>query len=199
MKRVPVWTQPTLSTYLFWVAYWSCYLPEIIGSYFQRSSAADRHEDRGSQRLLVVGTLVSLFLAFTLALNLQNLRISEHGLLMMDAGTGLIIAGVAFRWYSIRVLGRFFTRDVAIRENHRIIRNGPYRILSHPSYSGYLLAATGIAVALNNWAASSEFIVMNIAIYIYRMTIEEAALRAAFGERYIAYQAETKRIVPFIY
>jgi protein-S-isoprenylcysteine O-methyltransferase Ste14 len=130
---------------------------------------------------------------------LQNLTISKNGLLMMNTGTVLIIAGVAFRWYSIRVLGQFFTRDVAIRENHRIIRNGPYRILRHPSYSGYLLAATGIAVALNNWAASSELLVINFAIYIYRMNIEEGALQAAFGESYAAYRAETKRIVPFIY
>jgi protein-S-isoprenylcysteine O-methyltransferase len=106
---------------------------------------------------------------------------------------------VALRWYSIRVLGRFFTRDVAIRENHRIVRSGPYRILRHPSYSGYLLAVTGIAVALNNWAASAEILIVNLAIYVHRMRIEESALRLAFGDAYIAYQAETKMIVPFIY
>ncbi len=195
----PVWTQPLFATYLFWAAYVGCYLPEIIGSFFQKSSAADRHEDRGSLRLLVFGGMISLFLAFIFALNLTSLAISTHGLLMMNLGTALIVAGVAFRWYSIRVLGQFFTRDVAIRENHRIIRKGPYRILRHPSYSGYLLAATGIAAALNNWAASSELLVINFAIYIYRMNIEEAALQAAFGESYAAYQAETKRIVPFIY
>jgi protein-S-isoprenylcysteine O-methyltransferase Ste14 len=185
--NLPVWTQPLLATYLFWAAYWGCYLPEIIGSFFQKSSAADRHEDRGSLRILVFGTMASLLVAFLFALNLKGLAISEHGLLMMNAGTVLIIAGVAFRWYSIRVLGQFFTRDVAIRENHRIIRNGPYRILRHPSYSGYLLATTGIAVALNNWAASAELLVINFAIYIHRITIEEAALKAAFGESYTAY------------
>jgi len=197
--HMPVWTQPLFATYLFWAAYVGCYLPEIIGSFIQKSSAADRREDRGSEKILVFGTMISLFLAFMFALNLKSLAISTNGFLMMNAGTVLIIAGVALRWYSIRVLGKFFTRDVAIRENHRIIRNGPYRILRHPSYSGYLLAATGIAVALNNWAASSELLVINFAIYIHRIRIEEGALKAAFGESYAAYQAETKRIVPFIY
>lgn len=197
--HAPVWTQPMPATYVFWAVYCCCYLPEIIGSFFQKSSAADRHEDRGSERLLVYGTMISLFLAFLLALNLRKLEISGNGLLMMNAGSVIIIAGVALRWYSIRVLGRFFTRDVAIRENHRIVRSGPYRILRHPSYSGYLLAVTGIAVALNNWAASAEILIVNLAIYVHRMRIEESALRLAFGDAYIAYQAETKMIVPFIY
>jgi protein-S-isoprenylcysteine O-methyltransferase Ste14 len=88
---------------------------------------------------------------------------------------------------------------VAIREGHRIVRAGPYRLLRHPSYTGYLLAMLGIGIALNNWIALLVMAGANLAIYNYRMSVEESALAEAFGESYFQYKRETKRIIPFIY
>ncbi len=193
------WTYLTPAGLAFWVAYAACFLPEIIGSFFQKSGRTDNKQDRGSITNLIAGPMASVFIAFIAALNLPALTMAQNGLAMMIAGTILMIAGVAFRWYSIRVLGRFFTRDVAIRANHRIIRTGPYRVLRHPSYSGYLLAIAGIGIALNNWAALLDLIIINVAIYNYRMSVEEAALTQAFGDEYEQYKRETKRIIPRVY
>jgi len=195
----PVWAQPTSASTAFWLAYAACFVPEIIGSFFQKSGRADRKQDRGSITVLIGGTIVSLFIAFNAAVNWPALTIANNGMAMTVAGTALIVAGISFRWYAIRILGRFFTRDVAIRDNHRIIRAGPYRHLRHPSYSGYLVSMTGIGIALDNWAALLIMIAVNVAIYSYRMSVEEAALTKAFGDEYKQYVHETKRIIPGIY
>jgi protein-S-isoprenylcysteine O-methyltransferase Ste14 len=195
----PAWVQHTPASVAFWLAYAACFVPEIIGSFFQKSGSGDRKKDRGSVAILIGGTIASLFIAFNLAINLPALTGAKNGVGMMIAGTALMVAGVSFRWYAIRTLGRFFTRDVAIRDNHRIIRTGPYRILRHPSYSGYLIAMAGIGIALNNWAALLIMLTINVAIYNHRMSIEEAALADAFGPDYEQYKRETKRIIPLLY
>jgi protein-S-isoprenylcysteine O-methyltransferase len=195
----PIWMEARPVTFAFWAAYAGCFLPEIIGSFIQKAGGSDKRRDRGSEAVIIGGTGAALFLAFTASSLWPGLRISADEAAMLLAGTGLIVLGVAFRWYAIRVLGRFFTRSVAIREGHRIVRDGPYRYLRHPSYSGYLLAAFGIGVGLNNWASLALQVTINVAVYAYRIRIEEQALTAAFGAAYRDYQASTSRLIPFIY
>ncbi len=195
----PAWTEPSWESLIFWTAYAACVVPEIAGSFFQNSAATDRHRDRGSLRLLIAGTAATLFFAFNLAFWLPALLISSRQSEMLVAGSMLTFAGIGFRWYAISVLGRFFTRDVAIRAGHRIVRDGPYLYLRHPSYSGYLLAMLGVGISLDNWASLALLLAANIAIYTYRMSVEERALTEAFGSEYLAYQRETKRVIPLIY
>jgi protein-S-isoprenylcysteine O-methyltransferase Ste14 len=193
------WLQATPQAIGFWLAYAACILPELIGDRFQKAGESDRRQDRGSKRIIIGGTIVSVVLAFNLPVFLPGLAMSGNADAMLVAGTVLMLLGVAFRWYSIHTLGRFFTRDVAIRENHVIIRSGPYRYLRHPSYSGYLLAMLGIGLALNNWGALLAMLSINVAVYAHRINIEEAVLLENFGEAYRLYQRETKRIVPLVF
>lgn len=41
--------------------------------------------------------------------------------------------------YCQRLLGRFFTFQLTVRENHRVIKEGPYRYVRHPSYALIML------------------------------------------------------------
>jgi len=195
----PIWLEPIPAAFAFWLAYAACVVPELVGSFFQKAGARDHKQDRGSVAVIVGGTIVSLVLAFNLSQLLPGLRIINGALGMLVAGTVIILAGVAFRWYAIRTLGRFFTRNVAIREDHRIIQAGPYRYLRHPSYSGYLLAMLGIGMALNNWPALLDLVFINFTCFAYRIQVEEAVLRQAFGAAYEGYQRQTKRIIPLVY
>lgn len=51
-------------------------------------------------------------------------------------GVCVFVIGLAVRLYSILYLGRFFTINVAIATDHRLIDSGPYRFVRHPSYTG---------------------------------------------------------------
>jgi protein-S-isoprenylcysteine O-methyltransferase Ste14 len=42
-------------------------------------------------------------------------------------------------------------------------------------------------------------VVAPTAALLYRIGVEEAALRAAFGEEYLAYTRETKRLIPGLF
>ena len=96
-------------------------------------------------------------------------------------------------------LGRLFTFDVAIAEDHRVIDTGPYRYVRHPTYTGSLLSFVGLGLCGGNLLSLVVLLVPITAAFLRRVAIEEAALTAALGARYADYVARTKRLVPFVY
>lgn len=46
------------------------------------------------------------------------------------------MAFLHFRLWAMRTLGEYFTFQVMIREDHKLISHGPYKYLMHPSYTG---------------------------------------------------------------
>lgn len=122
-----------------------------------------------------------------------------HGRAVAYAGVALFVAGLVLRWWAIITLGRFFTVDVTIEKDHELVERGPFRVVRHPSYSGVLLAFVGFALALGNWAALLVVLLPIFVAFIYRMKVEEEALSAALGSRYLEYMQRTKRLVPLVY
>jgi protein-S-isoprenylcysteine O-methyltransferase len=114
-------------------------------------------------------------------------------------GVTVIVAGIAFRWWAIRSLQEAFTVDVAIAEGQQLNQRGPFRLVRHPSYTGTLLSFLGFGIALRNGASLVAIVVPITAAFLYRIAVEERALRAAFGEAYAQYSRRTRRLVPFVY
>ena len=62
----------------------------------------------------------------------------------------LAVTGVAFTWIGIAIalwarwhLGQYWSARVTLKEDHKLIRTGPYAYFRHPIYSGIILAAIG--------------------------------------------------------
>ena len=112
-------------------------------------------------------------------------------------GLVLMLAGMALRWYSIRVLGTSFTVDVVTRPGQEVMESGPYRWVRHPSYTGGLVTVLGILLCCLN-LASLAAIVAAAAGYVYRIKVEERALATDLGPAYRDYMRRTKRLIPFL-
>jgi protein-S-isoprenylcysteine O-methyltransferase Ste14 len=65
-----------------------------------------------------------------------------------------------------------------------------------PSYSGLLLIVAGFGLATGNWLALVICIVLPLPALLRRIQVEEAELTGVLGDRYRAYQAQTKRLIP---
>jgi protein-S-isoprenylcysteine O-methyltransferase len=111
----------------------------------------------------------------------------------------LFLGGLILRWYSIGYLGRYFTIDVSISAEHKLIDSGPYRCIRHPTYTGALLAFLGLGFCFGNWLSILFLTVPIIAAFLWRIWIQERALTDALGENYRAYVERTKRLIPFVY
>jgi protein-S-isoprenylcysteine O-methyltransferase len=113
-------------------------------------------------------------------------------------GIPLMVAGIAFRQWAILVLGRFFSTTVKIISDHRIISNGPYRLIRHPTYAGSLLTLVGLGLASRTWGGTLVIAALFGLVYNYRISVEEKALKAEFGQEYVDYAGKTKRLIPFL-
>ena len=184
---------------VFYVAIAIWILPEWIGTFFQRSEAGANRRDRGSHFVLVVSLTVGLVAAFVFVNAVPQATIAWRQPLLFWIGIALILAGVAFRWYAIRVLGRFFTRDVATRAGQVVVQKGPYRFVRHPSYSGALLSLFGIGLALTNWLSLPILMASAFVGYGYRVRVEERALCDALGQAYRDYMKRTRRFIPYLW
>lgn len=108
------------------------------------------------------------------------------------------LSGLALRTWAIVTLGRFFRYVVVIQEDHRVVDQGPYRVVRHPSYAGILLILLGIGLALGTWPAIVAIVVIPLPGLVARIVVEERALVNALGDRYREYAARTRRIIPRI-
>ena len=174
-------------------------LSELGLSLLRRSrSNVEVKDDQGSLRLIWQVILVGMLGA---ALFSQFLR--RAGIPMTDAlyraGLAVFLFGLVLRWYSIFYLGRYFTVDVAVAADHKVIDTGPYRYVRHPSYTGVLLEFFGFCMCLGNIASMLWLMTLVSFVFLRRIGVEEAVLQKALGESYTNYMRRTRRLIPFVY
>ena len=80
-----------------------------------------------------------------------------------------------------------------------VIADGPYRVLRHPSDSGLLLAFIGVGLFIGNWLSVLALGVGYTIGLVARIRVEERALVADLGDRYLDSAATRKRPVPFVW
>jgi protein-S-isoprenylcysteine O-methyltransferase len=154
--------------------------------------------DRGSQGLLWLAIAASV----TAGMFAQRIGSGGFGLTLLARAwlaLALLVVGLSLRVWAIVALGKFFTVQVALHPDHRVVRAGPYRWLRHPSYSGALIAFAGLGVLAGNAWSLGIILIGTGAAFAYRIAVEERALRARLGEEYAGYSRVTRRLIPFIY
>lgn len=107
--------------------------------------------------------------------------------------------GLALRTWAHWVLGDLYTTTVLIQRGHRLVSRGPYAVIRHPSYAGLCLVLLGFAFAGGSGASLLVTAAILGAGFWWRIRVEEATLRGAFGADYEAYRAKTWRILPGVY
>ncbi len=153
--------------------------------------------DQRSTRMIGLAYLVSI-LVLLLSWLLNWLGIGVLPVWVGWLGLGIALAGLLVRWWSMRVLGAFYTRTLKVVENHAIVREGPYRLIRHPGYLGSILMWAGVAAATANWIVFLVILVVMLAVYHYRMESEEKMLVETQPE-YAEYRKHTWRLIPLIY
>ena len=142
---------------------------------------------------VIVSITITVFIAMRYAVPISYNPVVQY------VGLALIITGIILRLFVMFSLGPFFTVDVTIRQNHKLIKDGFYKYLRHPSYSASLLSFIGFGLCLNNWASLLVITAAMLTAFINRIKTEEKILIEQFGQEYIAYKKATYALIPFIY
>jgi protein-S-isoprenylcysteine O-methyltransferase Ste14 len=112
-------------------------------------------------------------------------------------GAVLVAAGLGFSIWARRHLGRNWSVSVVVKEDHTLVRSGPYARVRHPIYTGMLLALVGTVVAIGEWRG---LVALGLALlaFAWKSRAEEERMRETFPE-YEQYRRETASLIPFVY
>jgi protein-S-isoprenylcysteine O-methyltransferase Ste14 len=153
----------------------------------------------GGGRVVVWACIIATNVTLYLTPHLVPAAAIRPGAVAFAVGLVLLMAGAALRGWSFRALGECFTFTVMVSADQPVVTAGPYRLLRHPSYTGILLACSGVGLTAANWAGLAAFTVIPLACILWRIHTEETALLATVGDRYRSYASGRKRLVPLIW
>jgi protein-S-isoprenylcysteine O-methyltransferase Ste14 len=112
-------------------------------------------------------------------------------------GALLTAIGVAFSCWARARLGRNWSANVTVKQDHELIRSGPYALARHPIYTGMLLAVLGTAIAIGEWRGLLALVIAFAAMW-RKLRIEERFMSETFGDSYQVYRAQTKALIPYL-
>jgi protein-S-isoprenylcysteine O-methyltransferase Ste14 len=113
-------------------------------------------------------------------------------------GVALTVIGLALALWGRFYLGGNWSAQVELKRDHQLIRTGPYAIVRHPIYSGFMLAALGTAFVYGELHELLAFVLILIA-WTYKSRLEEAFLVEQFGADYHQYRKQVKGLIPFVW
>ncbi len=153
----------------------------------------------GGRQIAILPTMAVATAALYLGARFVPSAVIQPEAAIFAVGMVVLVGGLLLRGWSIMTLGSYFTGRVIVSADQPVITAGPYRVLRHPSYTGMLLACLGIGLASANWVSLTAMVLLPLAVLLWRIRAEETALAASVGDRYRAYAAQHKRLVPFVW
>lgn len=191
---VALWP-PILRFRQLWILVGISTLANVFQPSYKSFEGSRTPEDRGT----AVQILWTVFLSQMAAL--IEVLVKKPADLPFDllswAALGLMIAGLALRTWSFLVLGRFFTWNVEVQPDQKLIQSGPYRLIRHPSYTGALLMFLASPCLLRSWVAAALSAIALPFAFWRRIRHEERLLRETFPE-YEEYAGRTGALTPRI-
>ncbi len=111
----------------------------------------------------------------------------------LAAGAAVFCAGLGLILWGRLTLGRYYfgstTHGAHLFEQHRLVTAGPFSIIRHPMYIGYLLAGLGGILLFQTW--TMVFFSLHFPALMLRARQEERVLAAEFGDEWRDY---TRRV-----
>ncbi|HEY7021685.1 MAG TPA: isoprenylcysteine carboxylmethyltransferase family protein [Ktedonobacterales bacterium] len=164
----------------------------------KRLRAGAQRQDKGTLAILFILIALGVVLGALLAFIVPATAVASSRAIFFWLGILLIYTGIAFRLYAIHTLGAYFTTAVAIAPQQTVISAGPYQLIRHPAYTGFLITLFGYGLCLTNWLSLLVMMGCALVAFIYRIRVEERVLQERLGQPYQEYMRRTKRLIPFV-
>jgi protein-S-isoprenylcysteine O-methyltransferase Ste14 len=158
------------------------------------------YTERPSSRL---GHLVTIAIALTLLFSdrvrggILGLRVVPRSDAASAIALALTAAGILLAIWARLYLGGNWSAIVAIKQDHSLVRTGPYRYVRHPIYAGILTAMLGNAVGFGE-AGCLLSVSIAFAAFLAKARMEDAFLDARFGAAHRLYREQVRSLIPHV-
>lgn len=157
-----------------------------------------QREDRGNRWVLIPLGLIGLLNGYLPAYaDRMDIWVID-GDTIRWLGVLLFALGGALRLWPVFMLGDRFSGLVAIQPGHKLVTDGIYSIIRHPSYLGLLINSLGWSLAFRS-GIGVLLTALLVPPILARIRSEEALLATEFGQPYEAYRSRTSRLIPGVY
>jgi protein-S-isoprenylcysteine O-methyltransferase len=183
------WTQ---LLYLLLAAVWLGSLPFVKRTVYEQSISSN------FQQTVVFAVGLYLLFGSPTTPDWFNQPLFTATLPIALAGLGMAICGLGFSIWARLALGGNWSSSPSIKQDHALIVSGPYRVVRHPIYTGFLIALLGSA--LQHGLLRSFLAVLTCAAGLYlKVSVEEEFMVQRFGEAYLRYRRNVSSLVPFLF
>ena len=182
---------PLAVLWLAWLAYWV---------FAARDVKPVRRREPWASRLLTVALTIPVALLTAAPgqwLPWLSARFLPDTMIVDWAGLLMVTAGLALAVWARTHLGRNWSGTVTVKEDHELVRSGPYAIVRHPIYTGLLLAMLGTAIILGEWRGLSALCFLSAA-FLLKLRREERFMAESFPDTYPGYRAQVPALVPLL-
>ncbi|TFK45848.1 ICMT-domain-containing protein [Heliocybe sulcata] len=134
-------------------------------------------------------------------------------------GWFLAVAGSYVRYRCFKTLGKYFTFELSIRKEHRLVTSGPYSYVRHPAYTGGMIAGLGTSVCFlgeGSWLRECGWlhtfigktvvgaflfpVILGSLIAVRRTIVEDRTLQREFGVQWDEWAARVPyRLIPYVF
>lgn len=190
-SQVIAWS--TSGAWLAFFAYW------VIMAL--RVKRAVKRQSPAGRLLQVLGAFIAFLLMYNRGVPWSGVMIARfvpHGQFWAAVGAAITCIGVAIAIWARTILGTNWSGIVTVKQDHTLIRTGPYRTVRHPIYSGLILALFGTALTLGQVRDLVAIVVVFLTLLIKSRT-EEQFMTEQFGREYEEYRRTTRALIPFVF
>jgi protein-S-isoprenylcysteine O-methyltransferase len=147
--------------------------------------------------LALMAVALSLLFSTSTRIGFLGVRLIPESDWIGWAGFCLTVAGCAFAVWARVLLGSNWSATVTVKQHHEFIRSGPYAIVRHPIYAGFLLGMLGTALAVGE-VRGLIALSLAFAAWFRKARTEEEFLVEQFGSVYTDYGHAVKQLIPFV-
>jgi protein-S-isoprenylcysteine O-methyltransferase Ste14 len=119
-------------------------------------------------------------------------------IILQSAGILLAFTSVWMANSAVKELGKQWSFQARLIENHNLITSGVYKIVRHPIYAAMLGMLIATAFVLTHWLFAVIAVIVFVIGTKIRTVAEEKLLRDAFPEEYKEYARKVPAFVPFV-
>lgn len=172
--------------------------PMLLRAPGRHEESTTRARQGGGSRAPLVANLAAFVLFVVSLLICARSSAASMALPLALAGCVLALAGAAVVLRSRAALGTAWSFLPKADQDTDLVTTGPYRLVRHPIYLGFVLLATGQALAFGSGPALLTALFGLVPTFAWRARTEETVLSRTFGERYAVYRRRTKMIIPHL-
>jgi protein-S-isoprenylcysteine O-methyltransferase Ste14 len=163
----------------------------------RRINANPGSERRWNQKILNFLISKALFLVVVVSAIDHRCAGSAVPLYGVVAGDVLVVIGFLIGFFVFKE-NTFASATIEIGTGQKVISSGPYALVRHPMYFGWLVTFSGVPLALGSWWGL--FTILPVALVIVWRLLDEETFLAGNLPGYSEYQNRVRyRLAPFIW